>query len=664
MLHTKYYHVSIIIVCLLFVPLTIAAHNEETELTQYKLSANFNPMDRTVTGELVILWRNNSGEDISYIPLHFRGYDESPAKGMLKCLVNGQKVSFTEKIEKKNDLYTGIEIARPVKSGEKVKIEISFKHGKTGEQFSQIIYTGDWHPIIIKSVNGKLYPNRTSLAEFHLKIKYPKIFQIAQSGNIINESSEDDSIVLKTEARNIPHFGVIFSDKFETLKSETAGVKIISMFKPENNKWGEKLLEMSEDIVSFYKEEIGFYPQPVLYILPGFESKYTGGYPIAPNIIIIHMTMDTMGDYAETFANWITAHEIAHQYWGFGYILEPTDYPRWFGLSMGIYTDRIYSRARGLEVRRFREFKSHYMSGILAGLDTTIMQPVQKLTRAGFDWNNVIAHGKSFTVITLLENKIGKEKFNLVFRECLKRFKGKVVTIDMFQSLCEEISGMNLDDFFTQWYKENKYLDYRKGKIRIKPDNDIHLYSLDIENHGTATSEIIVELETIDGTKIRKKITGTKKTEQVQFKTKSFLKRIVLDPDELLPLMSRFEDEDTLILAVREMRNTGNFRNAHKVLKLFDALPEKTHIAWYYKGILLMQTGRFQKAVKSFEKVLEFDGGDNLELFKYVSYVNLGRMYDLMGERNKALEYYKICVKYDRYRKISEEYIQKPFDKF
>ena len=87
-----------------------------------------------------------------------------------------------------------------------------------------------------------------------------------------------------------------------------------------NTHWGKKYRQVTEAELRRYQDyldahgEIGFYPQPLLYILPGYPNRPAGGYPVCPNCIIIHRNLDILKEKASEFARWITAHKIGHQY--------------------------------------------------------------------------------------------------------------------------------------------------------------------------------------------------------------------------------------------------------------------------------------------------------------------------------------------------------------
>ena len=81
-----------------------------------------------------------------------------------------------------------------------------------------------------------------------------------------------------------------------------------------------------------------------LAVCDSFEVK-PGGYPFATGIVAI-LGEEQFEKKPRSHWQWITAHEIGHQYWG-EYVMD-TDSPAWLWIGLGIYADHEYSRARGV----------------------------------------------------------------------------------------------------------------------------------------------------------------------------------------------------------------------------------------------------------------------------------------------------------------------------
>jgi aminopeptidase N len=60
-------------------------------------------------------------------------------------------------------------------------------------------------------------------------------------------------------------------------------------------------------------------------------------------------------------------------------------------------------------------------------------------------------YGKGALVLHMLRMRLGDEAFFAATREYLNRYKFKHATSDDFRRVLEDVSGQNLDRFFTQW---------------------------------------------------------------------------------------------------------------------------------------------------------------------------------------------------------------------
>lgn len=270
-----------------------------------------------------------------------------------------------------------------------------------------------------------------------------------------------------------------------------------SYYLPETERWGLPLLDFACDAINFYRGEFGFYPQNKLSIIPG-HKEYAGGRPATSNVVAIH-DLDKLGDKAESFARWIVAHEIGHQYWG-GYVV-CSEFPGWLNIGLGLYMDRCYAEARGLGLSHHQWVVKSYIQALREGVDTTVVQPPEKLQAAEFDWNNIIVHGKGYSIISMLEQILGGELFRQIFNEALKRFKHRDISVKDFQHLCEELSGEKLDWFFYQWLYTNRYLSYRIAYQEHWKQGDVYYLKVRIERLGDVCMSIPVQATFQDGKK-------------------------------------------------------------------------------------------------------------------------------------------------------------------
>lgn len=508
---------------------------------QYEIELIYDSLYRQFSGDLTMTFNQPLN---SLLELPFNFLIDSTNEHTIKVWINGRDCEY-EIANKVTNEFTGIIIkTQPdLLRDNRTSLNIKFKSVKHGDYFNknQILYNGSWMPMLQYYENGGFKNYNQKHSDYKINISYPDDFVIATSGTVLKETKQENQILIQTEAKDIPSYGLVLSRDFLVSEVKTKnGILIRSLYNVNDIKWGKKLLDIAEDVIDFYIDTIDFYPQPVLTIIPGADKPY-GGWPVSPNIICVHRGIDTKGDYANTHATWITAHEIGHQYWGYNYVLEPLDYPQWFGISMGIYTDWLYSHSRHVDRNYFGFFNS-YIKGFNKGYNTTVLQLTDSLNQQNFDWNNVILHGKSFTVLRILAYEIGDDNFFKVYNYCLDNYKGINVTLEMFQQTCEKISGLDLNWFFEQWYKTNKYLDYEILGTNSRLENQNYVTQCKSLRKGDAVvSSIEIGFKQNNGDILIKSINGKIFENDIIVETKFPIECIIIDPNKMYPLINREE---------------------------------------------------------------------------------------------------------------------------
>ena len=149
-------------------------------------------------------------------------------------------------------------------------------------------------------------------------------------------------------------------------------------------------------------------------------------------------------------AVWLSAHELAHQWWG--NMVTCRDWNH-FWLNEGLAT---FMAAAFLEHRYGREeylkevetYRTNYEKVRAAGKDKSLVFP---------DWLNptpedrTLVYDKGAYVLHLLRQEIGDDAFWSGLRLYTRRYWIKSVTTPDFQTAMEEGSGKRLDTFFQKW---------------------------------------------------------------------------------------------------------------------------------------------------------------------------------------------------------------------
>lgn len=416
--------------------------------------------------------------------------------------------------------------------GRSTQLQITFTGTYPFAPSGYRLAVGAWHPKALVFREGEFRPMERQADCYDVILTAPSTEVIVTSGTWLSEKPGAGKMKeLRYRADNITEFGLASSPKFLETIREAGGVTIRSCYFEGGEKWGIKLADYAARIIPFYRKTFGFYPQNVLTILPGSKTSY-GGYPAASNMIVVHDTLDKAG---EVHAEWITSHEIGHQYWGWDCVIDSGQYYHWPGLPLGIYTDRLYNEAlnpKGTE--NYRRFIEDYLSGVDRGYDTTLLRTRAQIDALSFDFNNIVAHGKSYALLQMLEELIGRQKFFGLAQTLLKRYRNNYLSPQDFQAAAEEIHGQSLDWFFKDWVKGNKVLGYAVEGLE-QTGSEVRVQ---VRRTGSAGMPLDLELLLEDGTKLRQKISREPEVQTLAFDAQAKPVQARLDPDRRMALYS------------------------------------------------------------------------------------------------------------------------------
>ncbi len=501
---------------LLLVACPLAAGNH------YRVEATLDPAANQVRGTVRVLYRNPATRPLGAIPIHTIA-DISRVAG-----VGGRELRF-----QRNYLLAGdaVLLGEPLPPGGSLDLDMAFTTSSPEHRDGYRLVTGAWHPKAVVFREGRFKREEQQADSYEVTLIAPASEVIVTSGRLLSEEQlEAGAKRLRYRADDITNFGIASSPRFVQTSRQAGDVAIHSYYFPEGEKWGVKLADYAARIVSFYRKTFGFYPQDVVSIMPGSKTS-GGGYPAASNLFVVHDTLDRQG--GEPFAEWIMAHEIGHQYWGFDCVIDSGAHYHWPGLALGIYTDRLYTEGH-IPGRSHRGFVERYLGGVAKGHDTTIRRTRAEVANLSFDFNNIVAHGKAYAVIQMLEELLGRETFLKLVRTILERCRNRYLSFEDFEAAAEEVSGQQLGWFFRDWVDGNKVLSYAIEGVEQTAEEA----RVKVRRTGTAGMPLELEVTCEDGTRVRRRIARESDVQTISFPATARVRQARLDPDGRMALYS------------------------------------------------------------------------------------------------------------------------------
>jgi tetratricopeptide (TPR) repeat protein len=565
----------------------------------------------------------------------------------LKIKANGKSITLPTPLK---SFPQDFMLAEPVNPGESLTLEVEFVISVPAppEKPNNIGPVTDW---------PQLWWGFPSHDDYEVKLDVPDTYTVATSGRFNNQTG-------RYHAEGVPSFGFYLGKGYQVLEGQAEDVVVRCLYKPEEKKCAELLHETAIDIINFYREWLGFYPYRILTIIPGMDRP-AGGYPAATNIVVIH-GMGRMAEKPQLHWRWITAHEIGHQYWS-RYVMEK-DEPGWLWIGLGIYADREYCRARSLGNQKHLELMARYVEGVREGHDTTVNISQEQRSNIKFDFNNIVIHGKGFSIISALDCMLGDTLFDRIHRRCLKEFAGRRLGLHEFRAVCEQESEQDLGWFFEQWVNSNKYLSYEIASKKCEQKGDMYLSEIEIQYLGSLKMPMPVAAHFEDGTMQRTFTNRLRDVDTIRFESRSPLKDVQIDPDQALPLVvpPPSPGEQELAKAIQDLPWVGAGEKALNVFKKIQDSKMSDPGQWFKLGMTLYDGKYYEQALEAFRKSQIHAQKDPSRAC--AALVWQGHLLDLLERREEALKCYNdalgksasLNMRHDQYGiRLNREWVQK-----
>lgn len=589
---------------------------------QYELEADIIVEEKTirVAGSGRIVCDNNSDKPFSAVAIQWQG-------GEWDVFMNSRKLTPLDGTPARENIHI-FTLPETIAPGEELQLDIHFSLEETNTQDNDDVSLQRFYP--------KLWWDGIPTQDtFRVKLTIPDGYTAAVSGQWNPETGFYENPGVTT------NFGVFLFKDINVEEREAAGIQVKAFFPDEGRECAMLCLETAVDVIEFYKEIHGFFPFPSLTIIPGGSGPW-GGYPFASALVVIH-GMQVFEEAPELHWKWITAHEIGHQYWGETVMSSQYNnyIDSWLMLGMGIFTDRMYIESKQLGDDEHTGLMDRYLKGVKEHFDTTADAPESLARQQKYDRNNILIHGKGYSIVSALRNTLGDETFKRIYFRCTQEYNGKRMSYHDLRRIAEEETGQNLCWFFDQWVRSPKYLCYDITSTDSRFEGEKFVTAITVEAMGDSMlMPVYVKAVFADGTTQTARASRFFLKQTITFKSQAELEEAVLDPqnqlamlEEPLPLLP-----DELSEKILELPYSND---CTKGLELYRIASESDYAdpeGWFKLGMVIFEVGCFTQAFSCFEKILALDGS---ELYDFMAVTWMGNVRDAQGRRDEAVKYYR-----------------------
>ncbi len=425
--------------------------------SRYDIELTIDPASAQVTGRQQITYTNRERDPLD--ALYLRLFPSTRAYGGAMTVTHLLKDSrpITPSVESEGSALR-VPLDPPLKSGRTLTLAMDFTvdvptSGAYGHGlFSYVqgvmalptvyplipVHDEDGWNIEIAPVHGDDIFADVSI--YKVRIAAPPEFTLISSG----ACSHPQEGTWLCEAGPMRDFALILGGDYERAAREVAGVVVNSYFYRRHGAGGGKALDVAVRALETFSGLFGPYPYTELDVVE--TPNRLGGMEYSSLVVIEdRLYPGVVG------VEWLTAHEVAHQWWTVVVGNDQVDEP-WLDEALTQYSTLLYyeeaygkERADGI---LYSEFIQTYESLKGTGRDMPAGLPADSYPP---DLYWAVVYDKGALYFHALRERVGDDSFFEILQAYYERHRYQIATPAAFLETVEDVTGGRHQDLYDKW---------------------------------------------------------------------------------------------------------------------------------------------------------------------------------------------------------------------
>ena len=570
--------------------------------------------------------QDSAGQDISY-----RQEGQVLSLSLLNPLPAGKLASITV-------TYGGMLSTADGSPVEGIKVAY------VGPDGSYLLYAGRWFPVSAYEVN------RFSAT---MNITVPSDETVIASGQASQPVRQTGEVTYSYQFKDSSFPGTVIAGRYVVQPATMAGADITLYLKPGQESLAASYGETAARILAYYSATFGPLPSAHLAIVE-ISDDTVGGYTTPGLVALASRAFTTQVNYR------LLAHEISHLWWGC--LVSPATLNDAF-LDEGLaeYSKAMYAQQAAGDAA-FEDLMRQTAVGALTHEEVSPIAQAGQLHEFTPEYQSIV-FDKGAMVFHMLRWVIGDQAFENTLRTMAQQYAWKSISADQFQRLAEKASKQDLTYFFAQWVNstgvpqfKRTWAVYRLQKgyqVVGKMQQDLDIFRMPVEVRVICEGSKPVT-ERID-------MVGTTSDFTIDTRTKPL--RVLVDPASRI---LKFDDKTKYQVEMAradQLVEQQAYLDAIKQYQDVLQINSNSSLAHYRLGELHFKLRNYNAAMEEFRRGL--DGDLDPKWIEVWSHLELGKIFDVTGQRDRALnEYQRALQTNDNTQGALDEanrYVQKPY---
>jgi tetratricopeptide (TPR) repeat protein len=534
-----------------------------------------------------------------------------------------------------------VRFAKPLDAGSTTTIKIEYTGGFDRDRYSRnysrdessayvgpeeiyLLYSSKWFPI------NKFLVDR---ATAEIEVTVPLGFTVVGPGVQLPVATKGitETFGWSTKSPILPN-SVVAARYFE--KSVKSGSFTIDCFAREDHADAiQKQANALIKILEFYNKTFGAPASGQRLRLVEVDDRLAVQPGVLGAVFVTHRELSE-----STVSERPLARRAAYQWWMETVGVQRTE-DLWLADGMSYYSAALYlGKTAGPAA-----FKEELNNLAVLGLKFESKSAISAGIGLGYrtePYESVVA-GKGAWVFHMLRQLVGEDKFNDLMREYLKQYAGQGGTTAGIRKIAEGLYHKELGWFFAEWIDtigvpalEPEYVIFKTAdgfrvSGSVKQDRDLFRMPLDIQ--------VATKGKTERGT-----IELNGKTTAFDINTFTLPVKVVLDPDDKILRDSKELQTAVQISLGNDLKQKGDFVDSIRAYEAALKVNPRKSLAHFRMAEVFWEQFNLQAAANSFRDAL--NGDKDPPWIEVWCYLYLGKIYDILGQRQRAMAEYNKAV--------------------
>ncbi len=532
------------------------------------------------------------------------------------------------------DFTLRLSFNEPLTKGKPVTLEFLYDGRLSGSEDSPVY--GIKFASIQNDYAYLLYPSRWfPVNEFHadrfsadLKITVPSGYRAFASGLETKEPAGEKNIYsFQYQQASFPgSIGVVRSDPVRVVAQ---GVTSDIFFRTPGmaQTYGEEIGK----IMTFAASMFGLPPSRILTVMET-EDGAPNGFS-APGLLFL--SPKGIGKQANIR---LIANQIARQWWP-NFISPVSRNHIWITNGLARYTEMLYLEHVNGPASLEAESRDVFIEALTVE-NPPLIQASRLEDYSPEYW--AATAGKGAAVFHMLRGVIGADNFGKLLKASADQFAYKTISTDDLRKLAEQISGQNLQAFFIQWIESTGAPEFKLEYTVFRTTKGFRVMGKITQDLDTFRMPVDLIIET-EGNPEEKRVEVVGAASEFIIEAFGKPKRVLIDPTMRV---LRYNNQVRVAVAIRrgeQFAEVGEFGEALKEYQKALDVNRASSLSHYRVAEIFFLQNNYQSAANEFREAL--NGDLEPKWTEVWSHINLGKIFDITGQRERAVNEYNLALR-------------------